>query len=75
MGTTVTNNLNIPWWYTELGGPEIKEISKAINNKNISQGLITEKFEKVGRNFKCTFCSLYYQWDGGINASIYCIRN
>ena len=46
MKTSITNKLNIPWWYTELGKPEINAINNAINNKNISQGIVTDEFEK-----------------------------
>ena len=44
MKTTATNNLNIPWWYTELGAPEIKEINKAINNKKLNRLIIYRFF-------------------------------
>ncbi len=36
----------ISWWKTDFGNEEIKYISNSIKNENISQGKVTEKFEK-----------------------------
>ena len=45
MKTSIINKLSIPWWYTELSKPEINAINNAINNKNISQGIVTDEFD------------------------------
>lgn len=36
----------IPWWSTDFGEPEIKLVTEAIRNKNISQGRVTREFEE-----------------------------
>ena len=35
----------ISWWRTEFGAKELQNITDSISNENISQGLVTEKFE------------------------------
>ncbi len=37
---------NIPLWNIEVGEPEIENISQAIRNRKVSQGSITEEFQK-----------------------------
>jgi len=36
----------IPWWSTNFGNEEIKNVSNSIRNKCISQGRVTEDFER-----------------------------
>ena len=36
----------LSWWKTSFGQNEIKRVANSINNKNLSQGIVTEKFEK-----------------------------
>lgn len=36
----------IPWWATEFGEAEIAGVTAAINNRHISQGKVTRKFEE-----------------------------
>ena len=38
--------LNIPWWRIDLGQNEIDQAVSAIKNENLSQGVVTENFER-----------------------------
>ena len=37
----------INWWKTKFGDNEINEVARSIKNENISQGKVTEEFEKA----------------------------
>ena len=39
--------LKIKWWKVNFNSKSANHIKKSIQNKNISQGIVTEKFEKV----------------------------
>ena len=41
------NKLTIPWWRTSFGDEEIRRITLAINDENISQGPVVAEFENL----------------------------
>ncbi len=42
----MTTNFTIPWWYNEFGEEEVQAATEAVRGKHLSQGSITEEFEK-----------------------------
>ena len=41
------NKFAIPWWRISFGDDEIRGITQAINNENISQGPVVAEFERL----------------------------
>ncbi len=41
------NKFTIPWWRISFGDDEIRGITRAINNENISQGPVVAEFERL----------------------------
>ncbi len=43
----MTQNNPVPWWNIEIGEPGVEHVTKAIRNRNISQGALTAEFERA----------------------------